>query len=153
MSWKEKIISNYRLRGLMVLAGVVALLAFAASLDPARLERLSSGSQFLPPCGVLVRTGYPCPTCYMTRSFAYMVHGRPDKAFSAQIFGALLFLLVVYLGWGSLLVVVRGQAWRPFWYRWRRRYIFGGLAGIFLGSWIFKLVYGIFISGEFPIGK
>jgi len=151
MSLLGKLISNYRFRAVLVLAGVVALLAFAASLDPDRLEAHNSGYRLLPPCGILVQTGYPCPTCYMSRSFAYMMHGRPDKAFAAQIFGALLCVLVIYLGFGALHVLISGKPWKPFWHKWRRRYTLGLLVLLFFGAWIFKLIYGTFISHEFPV--
>jgi SpoIID/LytB domain protein len=77
-----------------VLAFVAALLGTAVYLDPARLEHpFHNGYRLLSPCGFLYRTGYPCPTCYMTRSFAYLMHGRPDKAFAAQAILARTFTL------------------------------------------------------------
>jgi len=49
----------------------------------------------LPPCGFKVLTGLPCPSCGMTTSFACMAHLQIARGFSAQPFGAALFLAVV----------------------------------------------------------
>jgi len=50
---------------------------------------------FLPPCGFKTITGLPCPSCGMTTAFAYMAHLQLARGFSAQPFGAALFLAVV----------------------------------------------------------
>jgi hypothetical protein len=143
---------SLRLRAVLVLLFVLGLLGTAACLDPARLEKpFASGYRLLTPCGFLYRTGYPCPTCYMTRAFAYMMHGRPDKAFLAQPFGALLCLMVIYLGVGAVQVLYTGKSWRPFWYQWSARWLLTFLVLAFLAGWIFRLGYGTFISGEFPL--
>jgi len=140
---------SYRIRAAVVLAGVIALLGVAVYLQPDRLERFNSGYPLLKPCGFLVQSGYPCPTCFMTRSFVYMMHGHPIKAFAAQPFGALL--IVIYLGVGAVQVLVTGRPWQPFWSRWRFRWVLIGFAALFLGAWIFKLLFGTFVTGEFPI--
>jgi hypothetical protein len=138
---------NLRLRAVIVLTFVLTLLGAAVYLDPARLEKpFHNGYSFLPPCGFLQRTGYPCPTCYMTRSFSYMMHARPDKAFFAQPFGAVLCLMVIYLGWGALFVLYTGKPWRPFWVRWSRKWLLIGFISAFLAGWIFKLICGTFIK-------
>jgi len=146
----EKSTFAYRVRGAIVLIGVVALLGLAVWLDPVRLERYDRPYPLLPPCGFLMTYGYPCPTCFMTRAFVYMMHGRPDKSVLAQPFGALLCLIVIYLGVGAVHVLITGRPWRPFWNRWPRRYLLGTLSGCFLGAWIFRLAYGI-ITHEFPL--
>lgn len=76
----------------------------------------------------------------MTRSFSYMMHARPDKAFLAQPFGAFLCLMVVYLGWGALRVLSSGRPWRPFWVQWSRKWLLLGILIAFLAGWIFKLL-------------
>jgi len=143
--------TKLRIRAVIVLLFVTGLLGTAIYLNPTRLESpFHNGYSFLSPCGFLYRTGYPCPTCYMTRSFAYMMHLRPDKAFLAQPFGAALCLMVIYLGWGAINVLYTGKAWRPFWFYWSRRWLFLGLVAAFLAGWIFRLLYGM-ITHEFPL--
>jgi hypothetical protein len=50
---------------------------------------------YLPACGFKVITGLPCPSCGMTTAFSYMAHLQIARGFSAQPFGAGLFLAVV----------------------------------------------------------
>lgn len=49
----------------------------------------------LAPCTVLRATGYPCPMCGATTTWALMAHLRVGAAFWNQPFAALLFLLAV----------------------------------------------------------
>ena len=56
----------------------------------------------LPPCGMLVYTGRPCPTCGVTTSFALAAHGRFGEALVNQPFGLAVFALVC----GGLLLAV-----------------------------------------------
>ena len=147
----NRFLASYRFRAIIVLLGVIALLGLAVYLDPVRLEKFNSGYPLLHPCGFLISTGYPCPTCFMTRAFVYMMHGRPDKAFLAQPFGAVLCLVVIYLGVGAIRVLITDQPWRPFWIRWRTAYVLGAFALLFVASWTFKLVYGTYIVHEFPL--
>ncbi|MFA5865870.1 MAG: DUF2752 domain-containing protein [Phycisphaerae bacterium] len=141
-----------RIRALIVLAFVLGLLGVAVYLDPIRLENTSNtGYRFLSPCGFLQSTGYPCPTCYMTRSFTYLMHGRPDRAFLAQPFGALLCLMVIYLGWGAISVLYTGKSWKPFWFHWSKKWLIAIILLAFMSGWIFRLVYGTFITHEFPL--
>ncbi|NLE30513.1 MAG: DUF2752 domain-containing protein [Phycisphaerae bacterium] len=140
-----------RLRALIVLIGVSALIGTSIYLDPERLESFDPHYALLKPCSMLVKYGYPCPTCYMTRSFAYMYHGRPDKAFAAQPFGAAMALMTAYLGYGAIYVLIRGKGWNPFWARWSRKWFIVIFIAAFLAGWGFKIGYGTFISHEFPL--
>jgi hypothetical protein len=141
-----------RLRALIVLAFVLVLLGVAVYLNPSRLEKpYPNGYTFLGSCGFLQSTGYPCPTCYMTRSFAYLMHGRPDRAFLTQPFGALLCLMVIYLGWGAISVLYSGKSWKPFWYHWSKKWLIAIILLAFMSGWISRLVYGTFITHEFPL--
>ena len=56
----------------------------------------------LPPCGFKVITGLPCPSCGMTTAFAYIARLEVAEGFSAQPFGALMFLGVVAAGLAGL---------------------------------------------------
>ena len=46
----------------------------------------------LPPCGFLVITGYPCPSCGLTTSISLLLHGQIFDAFRVQPFGVILFV-------------------------------------------------------------
>lgn len=46
----------------------------------------------LPPCGVYAFTGYPCPGCGLTTSFAALAHGDLWHALTSNPLGPFLFL-------------------------------------------------------------
>lgn len=80
-------------------------------------------------------TGVPCPTCYMTRSFALMARGRVSDAFALQPLGAVLWvvlaLLLPVLGW---LLVRRASMW-PLLEGVRWRFVFLALFLMTIGAW------------------
>lgn len=68
----------------LVLLSCLGLLGLAAWLKPdprgyGTHEQFGSG-----PCGMIIVTGYPCPTCGMTTAFAHTVRGQWYRAFMAQ---------------------------------------------------------------------
>lgn len=81
-----------RLVWLVLWAGPLAVLITAALLSPAGEGHGTHTQLGLPPCGFLVYTGYPCPGCGLTTSFAHMVRLEVFGAFHANPFGILLFL-------------------------------------------------------------
>jgi hypothetical protein len=65
----------------------------------------------LPPCQFRSITGVPCPSCGMTTSFTWLMHGRLDYSLRANAVGTLLALFCLMLiPWG-LACALRG---RPF---------------------------------------
>jgi len=73
-----------RIRGTLILAPCLAMLAVAVWLAPKPAGYGTHRELGLPPCGFLAQTGYPCPSCGMTTSFADMAHGHPVDAFLAS---------------------------------------------------------------------
>jgi hypothetical protein len=67
----------------------------------------------LPPCGMLVVTGHPCPTCGVTTSFVLAAHGRFWEALVNQPFGLVCFLLAVAGIISSTASLVMGCSWHP----------------------------------------
>src|SRR5689334_8979719 len=65
-----------RLYAAGVLLATSAILITAARLHPDAHQYGTHEQLGLPPCGFLVMTGLPCPTCGMTTAFAYATHGR-----------------------------------------------------------------------------
>jgi len=137
-----------RLRGLAVAAPCVVALALAAMLTPRKAGHGTHERLGLPPCEFLQRTGYPCPSCGMTTSFAAMAHGQFALALRSQAFGALLSLAVAVLaltGLGELLAgrplldYLRPGVW------WAVVVCVGLLSG-----WAYKLAAGL-ADGSLPL--
>jgi len=87
----------------------MSLLAVAGVLapDPRGLgthERLG-----LPPCTFRQLTGYRCPSCGMTTSWAHLVRGRVGQAFRDNPGGALLGLATGILAPWALISGWRGR--------------------------------------------
>lgn len=56
----------------------------------------------LPPCYFLLLTGWICPSCGLTTSFTYLVHGDFWKSFQAHPLGPFLFAAMIILSLFSL---------------------------------------------------
>jgi hypothetical protein len=97
-----------------VLAVVMAAaLALGLLLVPSPTGTGTHTALGLPPCGMLVVTGHPCPTCGVTTSFVLAAHGRLYEALVNQPFGLAVFLLTA----GGLILTVAtlatGRSWLP----------------------------------------
>ena len=134
--------------GLLVgCAGVLSLAIWCApdARGYGTHEQFGSG-----PCGFVLVTGYPCPTCGMTTAFAHTVRGQWWRAFWAQPAGFVLALATIAAAGIGVWVLVAG--------RWPRRFamlvssfrFFLGLLVLLLGGWAFKLVLGL-LDGTLPV--
>ncbi|UCG31676.1 MAG: DUF2752 domain-containing protein, partial [Phycisphaerales bacterium] len=103
----------------------------------------------LGPCGFLVRTGFPCPTCGMTTSCCLSVRGRIGAAFYAQPLGPFIILGAVICGLGSLVVVTTGKTWVVNWYRVSPLAVLWVVGIAFILSWGIKIAVGL-IDGSLP---
>lgn len=101
------------------------------------------------PCGFLLSTGYPCPTCGMTTAFAYTMDGDWWSAIKTQPGGWALAVgcgLAVLM---SLWVLVTGRL--PIWFiLWVTPFrFFVTMLTLILGSWALILVIGT-ANGTWP---
>lgn len=128
-----------RLAGALVALAALAVLTVAAWLRP----RADVGTHIqlgLTPCGFLLSTGIPCPTCGMTTSFALMARGDLRAAVKTQPAGAVLFVLTVMAAVGGVMTVWMGRAPRI-----RLDWLASGpglaaLGVLFFGAWTWKIV-------------
>ena len=86
----------------VVLVGVFAI---AVVLDPYRDGKVWLGETHrqlgLPPCTFKDLTGYPCPSCGMTSSFALAIRGDLWHSAQANFVGTLLALgCLAFIPWG-----------------------------------------------------
>lgn len=102
--------------GKVLLAGWSLLLlagfAVAASVSPDP-RGFGTHQQFgLPPCTLRMLTGFPCPSCGATTSFAHFVRGEWPSAIRANGAAFVLALLcAVQIPW-CWISIVRGRLWR-----------------------------------------
>ena len=92
----------------------------------------------LPPCGMLVSTGKPCPTCGVTTSFALAAHGRFGDALVNQPFGLVLFALAVAGVLALVTTLAAGRSWGPVTTPWSVTSFILALIMVGLVSWIYR---------------
>lgn len=88
----------------LLLAGTLALLGVAATLEPASAGYGTHESLGLPACGFKRFTALPCATCGMTTAFSHAANGHLIAAFGVQPAGTVLALLT------AMTAVVAGAA-------------------------------------------
>ena len=105
-------------------AALLSLLAVAGLLEPDERGFGTHERLGLPPCTFQQLTGYRCPSCGMTTSWAHLVRGRIVDAFRDNAGGALLGLVSLLLAPWSLISGGRG---RWLWGRIEPRVVFGAV--------------------------
>ncbi len=141
--------THSRLWATIVLVACGAVLGLSAYLKPdprgfGTHAQLGTGQ-----CGMLIVTGYPCPTCGMTTAFAHTVRGQWGRAFLVQPAGFVMALATIVLTVGSAWTLVRGRVPRVHVSFVTPYRVFFTLLVLLLGSWAFKIVVGL-IQGTLP---
>ena len=127
-----------------VLVGLLLVLGIATRLSPdprgvGTHEQLRAlGLPPLPPCGFLAATGWPCPSCGYTTTFALAAHGRWIAAFVNQPMGFLVFLGFCAGVPISLGAVVRGFSPAKASDAWPWRTIFVVFLALWIAGWVYK---------------
>ena len=132
-----------RLYAAGVAAGAGALLLTAAWLTPSRAQMGTHRQLGLPPCGFVITTGFPCPTCGMTTAFAHTVRGEFPAAMRAQVGGFVLAAGTIVAFVLSLMTTVTGRRPSMNWYRLPPLWLVWGLLVLLMGSWAFKVFLGL----------
>jgi hypothetical protein len=101
--------ASLRIRGAALFAPCAAVLCVAVWLTPSSAGYGTHQQLGLPPCSFLSRTGYPCPSCGLTSSFAAMAHGRLAEALRDHPFGPVLVLAVAAVGLCGLAELASGH--------------------------------------------
>lgn len=138
-----------RLVAALLLLICLGILGLAAYLRPDPRGWGTHAQLGTGPCGMLIMTGYPCPTCGMTTAFAHFVRGQWLRAFWVQPAGFVFALGTAALALGCVWTLVRGR-WPAIRLPWLTPYrLFAGLLVLLLGGWAFKIVVGL-ITGTVP---
>ena len=132
-----------RVVGATLLVPTSTVLGFAAWLTPDPRGFGTHTQLGLGQCTFLHLTGYPCPMCGMTTTFALMAHAHPVEAALNQPFGVVLFSLTVASSLVGGLDVATGsgftaRAWAGIQRR-EQRLAIALLAGMMLG-WVYKIL-------------
>ncbi|MFH1109252.1 MAG: DUF2752 domain-containing protein [Planctomycetota bacterium] len=123
----------------LVLAGCVSLFAVAARLEPAAGGIGTHEQLGLPPCGMAMIWGLPCPTCGMTTAFAYAARGQFAAAFHAQPAGLTLALATASGAFAAGGTLVTGRSYRVNWTRLSPTRVGCGAVVVVLGAWVYEL--------------
>jgi hypothetical protein len=95
-------------------AMLLSLVALSVVLTPDSRGFGTHEKLGLPPCTFRQLTGYRCPSCGMTTSWAHLMRGQVVLALRDNVGGALLGLVTVVLAPWSLISGWRGRwLWRP----------------------------------------
>lgn len=141
--------TRIRLIGAAVLVGCSTLLALATWLTPNPRGYGTHQQLGFAPCGMLLSTGLPCPTCGMTTAFSYTMHGQWLRAAEAQPGGFILALLTGIAAVFAAYALLTGRAPPNPARRWSPFLLFSMLMGLLLLGWGWKLFSGLY-SGELP---
>lgn len=118
----------------------LTLLVVSAFLRPSA-DGMGTHTQLgLPACGWMLSTGYPCPTCGMTTSFAAAANASFLASARAQPFGTLLAISTAIGFWGCLHVTAFGSRIGRIFARAFTSRVLIGLVILFLLSWGYKIL-------------
>jgi hypothetical protein len=122
------------------LIGVAStVLGVARILHPAEKGFGTHQQLGLPPCFFLSFTGFPCPACGLTTSFAHTVRFNFHEAFITQPFGLIACLATICLIPLSFYLMNRRVAWMSFLTaRGSNAVMYATIALMILG-WIYKI--------------
>lgn len=102
------------------------------------------------PCGMVLTTGLPCPTCGMTTAFAHTVRGQWISAFMAQPAGFALALATIVMVGVCAYSVWTGRVPAPLTNDRIVFRLFVALLVLLVAGWAFKLGVGL-LEGTLPI--
>lgn len=127
-----------------------AILAVAVYLKPDPHGMGTHQQLGLAPCGMVIMTGYPCPTCGMTTAFAHTVRGQFFEALRSQAGGFALALLTIAVAVGALWALLSGRPPRIAWHVITPYRLLLAMLLILLGGWFVKIAIGWF-DGSIPV--
>jgi len=92
-------------------------------------------------------TGYPCPSCGLTRGFVAMAHGQWLEVLHACPLAALLYAATAFVFAVNTAAILCGVCLTPGrWLKWRARawVVFLCFCGLLiLLNWLYRLIYGM----------
>lgn len=127
---------------------IILIIAVALFLKPDPRGFGTHSQLLILPCYFQATTGLPCPGCGLTTSFSHIAHGNIEKALLCNIFGPVLFLMMVIFGIYNLLyIITKGKIRLNISNSLQQCFLFSILIG-FVINWFFK-IYFIFKDNNF----
>lgn len=135
------------------LTGVICALVLgtAVYLPPNAAGHGTHEGLGMPPCGFMLRSGLPCPTCGMTTAFSHFVRGHLIESFMVQPGGFVFAVLSMGLMLGGGVIAATGSTYYVDWNGIAVRLMMT-LGFVILFGWGFKLAYGL-STGSLPMGR
>jgi len=128
---------------------LLAVLVIARGLPPDSRGFGTHEALGLPPCGFILTSGLPCPSCGMTTAFSNVMHGRLWDAFIAQPAGMVLCLSTMFGAILAARIAATGRMVQVNWDSIGPVRLMLAFALLVVGGWAFKMAHG-FITGTLP---
>lgn len=134
-------IYSTRIINLGVIAVCASLISVLYLITPSELG-LGTHQQFIPvPCLFLLALKVPCPSCGLTTSLSFLLHGQLINSLKAHPLGPAFLALFILMIVQSIRGLIRNRAW---WVvlekRWFQNFILCGI-GVYLGIWMVRLIF------------
>lgn len=136
----SKAISHKHTLNLGLVIAIIAIFLLLRSLTPDP-SGIGTHRQIIPiPCLFHYLLGIPCPSCGMTTSLAYAVHGEWLSSLKAHPFGLPFLVLLLALLAQSLRGILFNKAWwRVMEKRWFENTLLCGIVA-YIGTWIIRIL-------------
>ncbi len=132
-----------RLPAAVLATATLGVLVTAAAVTPRSSGFGTHEELGLPPCGWLMATGSPCPSCGMTTSFSLLAHGEPLEAVRTNPMGVVLAVLAAVVFWGAAHAALTG-ARMGVWKGWgggiKTGRLWWTIGGLWALSWAYKVM-------------
>jgi len=129
-----------RLISAFLALALLTVLGVAAWLHPDPSGHGTHTQLGMTPCGWEMVTGYPCPTCGMTTSFAHAADAHFAASFVTQPLGAVLAVLTSAVFWGAVHVGATGSRIGAVAATMIRPATLWALALLAAAAWIYKIL-------------
>ncbi|MDX2033662.1 MAG: DUF2752 domain-containing protein [Blastocatellia bacterium] len=129
-----------RTKYLLTLGLSASVLFVARSLEPSSRGVGTHEQMGLPPCPFLHFTGFPCPSCGLTTSFAHAAHLDFYQALVTQPVGLLTFLLTVASIPFLLFLLARRVRWEDLIHSRAADRMIRVMIALYALGWLYKII-------------
>lgn len=123
-----------------ILGLTISALVVLSLLTPAP-SGIGTHQQIIPvPCLFRLVIKIPCPSCGLTTSVVYLLHGDIINSIKAHLLGLLFMMALMAILFTSIIGMIKNRAWwKIVEKRWFQNTALYGI-GLYLGVWIIRLM-------------